>query len=508
MVLKVQSNLVDLSSLHPAVRHQAYNAMDSALTVEIEGKLNLLLSESPNATGVYQHSRDFSAPALEMMLRGILIDIPYQSQAVAHGLKLRTKLQDFLNQMAFAVWGQPLNPQSPKQLQTFFYHVMRLPPQWHFDKGVKKLSTDREALEALSSYLLARPICNLILALRDISKTLAVLTTPLGTDGRMRTSYNVAGTETGRLSSSGSAFRDGTNLQNITGRLRRMFIADAGKKFIYSDLEQAESRAVGIIVWMLFDDDTYLQACEAGDLHTTVCKMVWPELPWTGELKHDKKIVAGQLFYRDFSYRDMAKRGGHGTNYYGQPQTMAMHLKVEKSIMEEFQLRYFSAFPGIRRWHQWVATTLQSRGILTTFMGRERQFFSRLDDKATLRAAIAFEPQSCVADIMDKGILNLWNLHLPGLEFLGQVHDAVWLQYPEADEASLLPLITPNLVFPITLTNLAGKTRTFSIPVEMAIGWNWDKHGEKNPDGLLTTTSDTRTRTGVASKSLLHRVLY
>src|SRR6516162_7019940 len=143
--------------------------------------------------------------------------------------------------------------------------------------------------------------------MRDIAKKVSVLRTDIDPDGRMRTSYNIAGTSTGRFSSSLSDFGTGTNLQNIENRLRSVFVADQGMKFAYIDLEQAESRLVGAIEWNLFKDGVYLEACESGDLHTSVCRLAWGDvLPWTGDLETDKGL-AKKPFYRQHSFRHMAK---------------------------------------------------------------------------------------------------------------------------------------------------------------------------------------------------------
>ncbi|MGH7239436.1 MAG: hypothetical protein ACREHG_05135, partial [Candidatus Saccharimonadales bacterium] len=102
-----------------------------------------------------------------------------------------------------------------------------------------------------------------------------------------------------------------TNLQNITEELRHIFIADKGYKLVGIDAEQSDSRMVGYMCGLLFDDWTYLDACESGDLHTFVARLTWPDLGWNGNIKKDRKI-ADRRFYRHFSYRDTCKRLGHG----------------------------------------------------------------------------------------------------------------------------------------------------------------------------------------------------
>src|SRR5690606_25543595 len=99
-------------------------------------------------------------------------------------------------------------------------------------------------------------------------------------DGYMRSSFNIAGTNTGRLASSGNDFGSGTNMQNIDRTLKEIFIAEPGWKFANLDLGQADSRNIGANCWNTFVEShgekfagAYLDACEGPDLHTTVCRM-------------------------------------------------------------------------------------------------------------------------------------------------------------------------------------------------------------------------------------------
>jgi len=222
-----------------------------------------------------------------------------------------------------------------------------------------------------------------------------------------------------------------TNLQNIAELLRSVFIADPGCKFAYIDLEQAESRLVGAIEWNHFYDGRYLDACESGDLHTSVCKQAWKSLPWTGDRKLDRKI-ADQPFYRQHSYRHMAKILGHASNYNGKPVTVARHTKLDTKTVADFQARYFAAFPAHHLWHAKVASDLRQWGNLTTLTDRKRWFFGRRNDDATIREAIAYDPQGSVGDILNRGMLNVWRANI--CELLLQIHDAILIQYPENHE--------------------------------------------------------------------------
>lgn len=485
-------------------RYWVYNALDCCLTAEI---LDVIKPQLDNTTrGTYEFSKSLQAPVLEMRMRGIRVDETWRRNTIySYSADLRT-IEANLNRILDEGIGFKINWNSPAQLKKLLYEVLGLPPQKKRNaKGLYTITADRDALEKLETYFNAQPIISHILALRDISKKIGVLKTSIDSDGRMRTSYNIAGTATGRFSSSLSDFGTGGNLQNLEERLRRPFVADPGMKFAHIDFEQAESRLVGAIEWNLFGDGRYLDACESGDLHTSVCRLAWTDLAWTGNIKEDRAI-ADQPFYRQHSYRHMAKVLGHGTNYNGKPYTMAKHTKLEAKLIAEFQQKYFTAFPAHQRWHAAVASEVLQYGNLVTITGRRRWFFGRRNDDTTVREAIAFGPQGAVGDILNQGMLRVWRLNI--CQLLLQIHDAILVQYPEHLESEILPVLIETIKVPITLAN----SRTLIIPSEAQTGWNWAKQDKNNPDGLRKWNgNDDRKRTpdGPTTSKLdhiLHRV--
>lgn len=493
------------------VAAQVYNGLDCCVTHEVHRELSTLFNEPPV---VYDFERALQAPCLEMMQRGFKVDGYERDKSADAVRRAILLLEEILEEFARAVWDKlfkhnitkqirALNPGSQKQLIAFFCDAMRLPPRWTSKKGERKQSMDREALEFYAErYLHARPLVACILDIREMKKVLQVLETEIDRDLRFRTSINIAGTDTGRFSTSTSVFGTGTNIQNLKRdddvfkeewkdldalpeyivSVRRMLVADRGFKLGGIDLEQAESRETGWQCGVLFGDWSYLDSCEQGDLHTTTARFIWPTLAWTGDAKKDR-TVAEQMFYRHFTYRDMSKRGGHGSNYYGTPWTMAKHLKVPTRLMEEFQDKYFGAFPGIRKWHTWTAAQLQTTQVLSTPFGRVRHFFGRPRDDTTLRKAIAFVPQSSTADRMNLGLWRIWKHMHNRVQLLAQVHDALYFQFPEGDDEEAimqdaLALCSVPLRDPRT-------ARVFTVPGEAKTGWNWGLfHTKFNPGGM------------------------
>jgi DNA polymerase I-like protein with 3'-5' exonuclease and polymerase domains len=351
----------------------------------------------------------------------------------------------------------------------------------------------------MESYLVARPIVAHLMAMRDIDGKIKMLKTGIDPDGRMRTSYNIAGTSTGRFSSSFSEFGTGGNLQNVEESLRSVFISDPGYKFAKFDAKSGESYCVGATEWNLFKDGRYLDAVESGDVHTAVARICWPKLGWTGDLRSDKAI-AEQPYYRHYTYRFMCKKLGHGSNYGGQPKTLAGQAKLPETVVRDFQPKYFTAFPSHIRWHGWIDSQLRTVGNLTTLTGRKRWFFGRRNDPSTLREAIAYDPQGSLADIVNSAMLRIWRKRTAILCM--QEHDALTFMYPEEMEDEIVPMLQQELVEEIPLKH----GRTLKIPYDAKVGWNKGNWAEDNPDGLIDYHgTDTRVRT--PQVSLLDRII-
>ena len=341
---------------------------------------------------------------------------------------------------------------------------------------------------------------------------LGFLRTKIDEDGRMRTRFNIAGTNTGRFASSESDFESGTNMQNVTESLRSVFVADPGKMFCNIDLEQADSRNMGAICWeMLLHADrdritdllrrrsskikhwnpklpwegpigaefagAYLDACESGDLHTAVTKMAQPDLAWG--TKPDRAI-ADEIAFKFYSHRFLSKGIGHGSNYMGTPPTIAAQSRLPVPLVKDFQCKYFDAFPCIPAVQQAIIDEVTTTSCLTTPLGRRRFFFDRPESSAMHREAVAFMGQSMTADELNKGLMNLWRTG--EVELLIQVHDSILFQFSQRKSSTILPMALEALSTRMELK----EGRIFTVGTEGATGWNWGYGSKENPDGLKT----------------------
>ena len=453
-----------LPQLDPILQQMVYNGLDGMLTQEVYAAIP--------QTPTYQFERDLLELVVTMMGRGILIDIPRRDAMVLEMRAELDKVTSNFDKICQGVWGKTFNPRSYVQLQDLLYTKLYLPEVIVSKKGEKKISTDRDTLEKLHrEYTRAMPITTPLLQIRDLEKVVDTLTKELSPAGRWHANFNIGGTDTGRWSSSSHPYGWGSNLQNIDDYIRRIFIPDPGYVFFNCDQQGAEARVVGYLA----GDETYIKAVESGDVHTMVAAMVFGF--------EAKRELADRKYYREMSYRDIAKRAAHGSNYGGTARTIATVLKVEIKVIEEFQSLYFKTFPNIRKWHSWILQEIQTKHRLVTPFGRVRNFWGNTRDDATLRAAIAYVPQSTVGDLTSRGLLQI-HRHLPEAMVLNNIHDAAFGQIPKDKVATLLPQIVECLTHPLEVTDIFGVKRQMLIPWEAQTGSNWGKRKKDNPDGL------------------------
>ena len=467
-----------------------YCGMDSCLTHEINDALRRM--PSGNDTVIYDFERAMQAPALEMMLRGFRVDPGARDIATRRTKEKLDAAKSVLATLAPAVFDRDLGeefiaklPNSGKKLKELFYERLGIPPIARWIRGEVTYPMDRKVLEQLEDYFYARPFVYCVLLIRDLNKTLQVLETEVDDDWRWRCSYNIAGTNSGRWSSSKSATGLGSNFQNITDELRRVFIADEGCEIVGLDGEQAEARDVGWFCGTILGDWSYLNMIEAGDPHTYVARICWPELPWNGDIKKDR-IIAERKFYRHFTYRDATKRLGHGTNYLGKPKTMSLNTKIPVITVTKFRERYFDAFPCIPRMHQWIANEVQTKQFLVNFFGRRRDFFDRPNDEDTIKSAVAYMFQSSTGDRLNLGLWRVWKHMGTRVQVLAQLHDGMYFQHSaqgEERDAIIAEARKHATNIPLTHTLPNGATRVFTVPYDVVVGKNWAHKFRRREDG-------------------------
>ena len=305
-------------------------------------------------------------------------------------------------------------------MMEFFYGDLNLPPI--ISRKTKNPTLDDEALAKLAQREpLLQPIIRAISEYRSIGVFRSTFVdAELDSDGRMRCSYNICGTETFRFSSAQNAFGSGTNLQNIpTGskgkevddlslpNIRKLFVPDEGYTFFDMDLDRADLQ---VVVWEADDLELKQMLHEGVDIHAENAKALGIS-------------------------RALAKSWVHGTNYGGSARTMAINCGITIRDAEKMRARWFQIHPGIERWHRRTELQLHHKHYVENRFGYRRHYFDRVD--GLLPEALAWVPQSTVACVINRAWLNIYD-HLPEVQVLLQVHDSLAGQFPTTDTAHLL----------------------------------------------------------------------
>lgn len=503
-----------------------YNALDNTGTREIADVLLPRLNARQERT--YAFERALQGPAMAMMQRGILIDgmqrqrmitelkreLLKDTNALAKNDNIRS-LWDYTtkntgscpvpqrkdNKHKWEKWAKdtsevgrhcmacgadrlmadPFNANSSDHVDHLIYDILGIPV--HTDKKGKR-SAGGDILERIAlKFEKHRPILDGILAVRDKKKQLGSLSARLSKDGRYPSSFNIGAAWTGRQSSSKNPYGEGGNAQNVAPRHRRIFIADPGKFLVYADLKQAESNVVAHVA----GDEVYIEAHRSGDVHTYVARLVWPELPWTGDLKKDKAIAKRLPEWDNVEghdFRFQAKRIQHGSNFGLTPPGISMIARIPMRQAYKAQENYFNEFPYIRAWQNGIAQRVKDHLPLVNVLGREITLFGRPWEPHTIKQGLAFIPQSSVADILDLGMHRVWVNQDPTggdadeLELLAQVHDAILAQF-DKKRMEVLHETKRLLQIPIPVNG-----RIMQIEAEIAVGYNWGKKSADNPNGM------------------------
>lgn len=192
-------------------QYWTYNCKDCVITFEVYEVLQTQLQKAGLVEQFQFLMRMATRNVFRAMLRGVRIDAKRRSEVAGELLKAIQERDSIIHHLV----GFPLNVGSPKQMKEFFYDDLGFPPIKN--RKTKQPTCDSNALGTLAQkFPLIKPLTDLIEEKRSLGVFLSTFCMmPLDTDGRMRCSYNVAGTETFRLSSSENAFGSGGNLQNV-----------------------------------------------------------------------------------------------------------------------------------------------------------------------------------------------------------------------------------------------------------------------------------------------------
>lgn len=392
-----------------------YNCEDAVRTFEVDA-VEQRNVKAMGLTSVHDFQQSLFHPVLRTMNKGIRVD---KSRRAAFALELMDEIAK-REQWLIDTLGFPVNIKSPKQMSELFYHVLAQKP--NFDRKTGSVTTNDEALGKIADREpILRPLVKVVQELRSLGVFLSTfVNAPLDVDGRIRCSFNIAGTETYRFSSSENAFGSGLNLQNIPKggggkdqlqlpNVRSLFLPDPGKTFFDIDLASADLR---IVFWEADEPEAKAMLKEGVDFYTMVGKEFYNDPTFS---KHDPRR---NTFFKPFC---------HGTHYLGTSKGLAERLGISVHQADKTQRWYFGKFPGLKKWHEDIKDQVRKRRMVQNVFGYRTYFFDRIEG-TIFNQAIAWIPQSTIACLINRAYVAI-DEKLPEVDILLQVHDSLAGQF-------------------------------------------------------------------------------
>ena len=434
-----------------------YAAEDAEITFKLYLLLKKKLSEEKNISAYNYLEKPLVASILEMEINGIKINTEYlQSLSSEFEKKIYS-----LEKTIFKLCGVEFNIGSPKQLGDVLFNKLNLTPPKKTKTG--EFSTGIEVLEDLAFE--GNKVAEDLITWRQLSKlkntyTEALQTHINKTTQRIHTSYAMASTNTGRLSSSDP------NLQNIPirsteGRLiRKAFIAEKGYKILSADYSQVELRVLAHIAKIepliaAFKNGEDIHALTASEIFSTDIKKITPDL------RRRAKAVNFGIIY--------------GISAFG----LAKQLSISNHEANNFIKKYFDKFPGIKKYMEDTKALCREQGYVETLCGR-KCFFPKIKDKNFAyrsfqeRAAINAPIQGTAADIIKRAMIKIYEKNISNnndCKMLLQVHDELIFEVKESKLEKYQALIRQEM------ENALHPLISLDVPllVESSFGDNWDE---------------------------------
>ncbi len=392
-----------------------------------------------------------------MERRGISIDRQVLSRLSGDFAQTAARVEAEIQEIA----GEPVNVGSPKQIGDILFGKMGLPGGTKTKTGA--WSTTAQVLDDLAEQGYDFP--RKILEWRQVSKLKSTYTDALPEyvnpqTHRVHTTYALAATTTGRLSS------NEPNLQNIPVRtedgrkIRRAFIATPGHKLVSADYSQIELRLLAEIA----DVPSLRQAFRDGlDIHAMTASEMFgvPIKDMPSEVRRRAKAINFGIIY--------------GISAFG----LANQLGIAREEASAYIKKYFERFPGIRAYMDETREFCRKNGYVTTLFGRKCYYPDIRASNASIRsfnerAAINARLQGTAADIIRRAMIRIEDALTEkklSAQMLLQVHDELIFEVPDDEVAATLPVVQKvmqDAPFPAVILSLP-------LQVDARAANNWDE---------------------------------
>jgi DNA polymerase-1 len=435
----------------------AYSAEDADVILRLWRVLKPRLV-AERMTAVYETlERPLISVLARMERRGISIDRQVLSRLSGEFAQTAARVEAEIQEIA----GEPVNVGSPKQIGDILFGKMAIPGGTKTKTGA--WSTSAQILDELAEQ--GHEFPKKILEWRQVSKLKSTYTDALPTyvhpqTHRVHTTYALAATTTGRLSS------NEPNLQNIPVRtedgrkIRRAFIASPGHKLVSADYSQIELRLLAEIA----DIPVLKQAFRDGlDIHAMTASEMFgvPVKDMPGEVRRRAKAINFGIIY--------------GISAFG----LANQLGIAREEASAYIKKYFERFPGIRAYMDATRDFCRAHGYVETLFGRKCHYPDIKASNASVRsfnerAAINARLQGTAADIIRRAMIRMEDALAEkklSAQMLLQVHDELIFEVPEDEVAATLPVVQhvmQDAPFPAVLLSLP-------LHVDARAADNWDE---------------------------------
>ncbi|MDK1492420.1 DNA polymerase I [Sinorhizobium sp. 7-81] len=438
-------------------RATAYAAEEADVTLRLWHVLKPQLS-SKGLTRVYERlERPLVGVLAHMEERGITVDRQILSRLSGELAQGAAALEHEIYRLA----GETFTIGSPKQLGDILFGKMGLPGGSKTKTG--QWSTSAQVLEELAAE--GHELPRKIVDWRQLTKLKSTYTDALPgfvhpETRRVHTSYALAATTTGRLSSADP------NLQNIPVRtaegrkIRTAFVATPGHKLVSADYSQIELRVLAHVA----DIPQLRQAFADGvDIHAMTASEMFgvPVDGMPGEIRRRAKAINFGIIY--------------GISAFG----LANQLSIERSEASEYIKKYFERFPGIRDYMENTKAFAREHGYVETIFGRRAHYpdirssnpsHRAFNERASINAPI----QGSAADIIRRAMVKME----PALEeaklsarMLLQVHDELIFEVEDGEIERTIPVVVS------VMENAAMPALNMKVPlkVDARAALNWDE---------------------------------
>lgn len=421
------------------------------LTQRVSSKLR----DQVAAAGLRKVYDDIDLPMSPVLARMEAAGIKIDTEVLA---EMSHRLERDASQKAREIWekcGIEFNISSPKQLGDVLFNKLNLPKPVKYGKG-KTISTAVDVLEGLAA---DHDVPRMVLDYRQLTKlkstyvdALPALLNPA--TRRLHTTFNMAGSATGRLSSINP------NLQNIPIRtelgreIRAAFVAEPGNLLLAADYSQIELRLLA----HFSEDPLLLEAYRTGqDIHTLTASQVFG-------------VPAGEV---DAEHRRRAKAVNFGIVYGLSAFGLSQQIGIDQKEAKRFIDAYFEKYAGVRTFIDRTLEQARAELKVTTLFGRVRPIPDMQSKNWNLRGfaertAVNTPLQGTAADLIKLAMIRIdAELRQRKLksQMLLQVHDELVFEVPEAELNPMKHVVVEHMenVFPLKVP----------LKVDLGVGANW-----------------------------------